>query len=103
MFDEAHKTKNFNSIKEENSTKVAQAVIKIQVLCCGPLRGCGYYHISIGPLPLSPLHVVHKQCTLTTSIHISTARDGEAIGRDKRNFDFDEHRQESEKRCCFVM
>lgn len=32
VFDEAHKAKNFNSAKEENSTKVSQAVIKIQVL-----------------------------------------------------------------------
>lgn len=31
VFDEAHKAKNFNSAKEENSTKIAQAVIKIQV------------------------------------------------------------------------
>lgn len=31
VFDEAHKAKNFNSVKEENSTKIAQAVIKIQV------------------------------------------------------------------------
>lgn len=32
VFDEAHKAKNFNSAKEENSTKVSQAVIKIQVM-----------------------------------------------------------------------
>ena len=32
MFDEAHKAKNFNSSKEELSTKVSQAVIKIQVI-----------------------------------------------------------------------
>lgn len=32
MFDEAHKAKNFNSAKEEQSTKVSQAVIKIQVI-----------------------------------------------------------------------
>lgn len=31
VFDEAHKAKNFNSSKEELSTKVSQAVIKIQV------------------------------------------------------------------------
>lgn len=31
VFDEAHKAKNFNSVKEENSTKMSQAVIKIQV------------------------------------------------------------------------
>ncbi|CAM9938090.1 unnamed protein product, partial [Hapterophycus canaliculatus] len=30
VFDEAHKAKNFNSSKEELSTKVSQAVIKIQ-------------------------------------------------------------------------
>lgn len=34
VFDEAHKAKNFNSVKEENSTKVAQAVIKLQVIGC---------------------------------------------------------------------
>lgn len=32
VFDEAHKAKNFNSSKEELSTKVSQAVIKIQVM-----------------------------------------------------------------------
>ncbi|CAM9963256.1 unnamed protein product, partial [Sphacelaria rigidula] len=32
VFDEAHKAKNFNSVKEENSTKMSQAVIKIQEL-----------------------------------------------------------------------
>lgn len=31
VFDEAHKAKNFNSVKEELSTKISQAVIKIQV------------------------------------------------------------------------
>lgn len=35
VFDEAHKAKNFNSMKEENSTKVSQAVIKIQVTTGG--------------------------------------------------------------------